>query len=460
VSETQTSPSEPEAAPPPGPTPSVPPATVAPAAATAADVATRALLITPGDEEKARQLSIMKKRATGLLVLFAVIFIVAKLLEQRFPWLAIVRATAEAAMVGGLADWFAVTALFRQPLGLPIPHTAIVKTRKDRIGRSLGNFVQHNFLARPVIERHLAGLHISTRIAQWASKQENARLLARQLAGGLARAVEALPDEEVRLAIHGGLVSRGRKTQVAPILGDVLSLVAADGRHQALLDQVLRLVDRFVEENKDLIRDRIATESPWWVPTAIDEKVYQKIVAGVERMLDEVRATPSHPMRAQFDKVVREFIEDLRTSPEVIARAEALKERLLDQPVVHELTDSVWESARRSITKYAGPDAPSPEPVERTIVTLAEGLLENHDLRHELDQAITNLALGVLDQHREEVGALIARTVAEWDADAASQKIEIQVGKDLQYIRINGTLVGGLVGLLLFLLSAGVDRVR
>ena len=429
------------------------------AAAVAAPVPS-AFLITPGDEEKARQLAIMKRRASGLLVVFAAIFVVAKLLEGRWPWLAAVRATAEAAMVGGLADWFAVTALFRQPLGLPIPHTAIVKTRKDRIGRSLGNFVQHNFLARHVIARHLAGLHVATRIATWASKPENAQRLARQVAGGLARAVEALPDDEVKHAIHGGIVSRGHKTRVAPILGDVLSLVAADGRHQALLDQVLRLVDRFVEDNKDLIRERIATESPWWVPTAIDDKVFQKLVAGIERMLDEVRAQPHHPMRAQFDKVLGEFIENLRTSPEVIARAEAMKDRLLDQPVVAELTDSIWESTRRSISKYAGPDAPSPEPVARTIVTLAESLLDNHELRHELDEAICNLAIGVIEQHREEVGALIARTVAEWDADAASQKIEIAVGKDLQYIRINGTLVGGLVGLLLFLLSAGVDRFR
>ena len=423
-----------------------------------ADPFTSPLVFSADDAEKARQLAVMKRRASGLLVVFAVLFVVTKLLEARWPWLAAVRATAEAAMVGGLADWFAVTALFRQPLGLPIPHTAIVKTRKERIGRSLGNFVQHNFLARPVIARHLAGLHIATRVAEWASHPDNARRVARQIAGGLARAVDALPDEEVREAIHSGLVARGRRTKVAPILGDVLSLVAADGRHQVLLDQVLRLVDRFVEENKELIRERIATESPWWVPTAIDDKVYEKIVNGVERMLDEVRAQPEHPMRAQFDRVLLEFIENLHASPEVIARAEAMKDRLLEQPVVAELTDSVWESARRSLAKYAGPDAPSPEPLERAIITLAGSLLENHAQRHELDEALCNLALGVLEQHRTEVGALIARTVAEWDADAASQKIEIAVGKDLQYIRINGTLVGGLVGLLLWTLSTLFDR--
>ena len=207
-----------------------------------------------------------------------------------------------------------------------------------------------------------------------------------------------------------------------------------------------------------MIRERIATESPWWVPTAIDDKLYQKIVAGIERMLDEVRAQPDHPMRTQFDRVLGEFIENLRPSPEVIARAEQMKEKLLEQPVVHELTDSVWESARKSIAKYAGPEAPSPAPLERAIITLAEQVLENHQMRHELDEAICGLALGVIEQHRTEVGALIARTVAEWDPDAAARKIEVAVGRDLQFIRINGTLVGGLVGLLLFLISAGVDR--
>jgi uncharacterized membrane-anchored protein YjiN (DUF445 family) len=442
-----TSADTPQAPPPPPPTHPLPPAhVVAP------------FVLTADDEVKARNLAVMKRRATGLLVVFAGIFVVAKLLEARWPWIAAIRATAEAAMVGGLADWFAVTALFRQPLGLPIPHTAIVKTRKDRIGRSLGNFVQHNFLARPVLARHLAGLQVASRVAGWARQPENARKIARQLAGGLARAVEVLPDDDVKLAIHDVVVSRGRRMHVAPILGDVLSLIAADGRHQALLDRVLILVDRFVDENRELIRTRIATESPWWVPTAIDEKLYQKIVAGIERTLDEAREQPGHPLRAQFDKVLHDFIENLRTSPEVIAKAEGLKDRLLEAPVVSELSGSIWDGARRAIGRYAGPEAPAPEALERAIVNVAETILDNAALHAEIDEAICNIALNLLEQHRTEVGSLIARTVAEWDADAASRKIEIQVGKDLQYIRINGTLVGGLVGLLLFLLSAAFDR--
>src|SRR5918999_345505 len=224
------------------------------------------------EAERARRLAVMKRRATGLLVLFTALFIASRLLEPRYPWLAAVRAVSEAAMVGGLADWFAVTAIFRHPLGIPIPHTAIVPTRKDRIGRSLGNFVQKHFLTREVLTRHLSGLQIARRIATWASQPENARTVASQVAAGVARAAEVLPGDDVREAIHSSLVSRGRATQVAPILREVLSFVAADGRHQVLLDRALELVAGLVHQNRDAIRERGGTETPWWVPTVIDEK--------------------------------------------------------------------------------------------------------------------------------------------------------------------------------------------
>jgi uncharacterized membrane-anchored protein YjiN (DUF445 family) len=395
----------------------------------------------------------MKRRATGLLVAFTGLFIASRLLESRYPWLAVVRAISEAAMVGGLADWFAVTALFRQPMGLPIPHTAIVPTRKDRIGRSLGNFVQKHFLTREVITRHLTGLQAARRIATWASQPENARRIATQVASGLARAAEVLPGDEVRDAIHTSLISRGRATQVAPILGEVLSFIAADGRHQVLLDRALELVAGLVHQNRDAIRERVGTETPWWVPTVIDEKLYQKIVAGVERMLAEVREEPDHPVRVQFDRVLEEFIEGLKHSPDMISRAERAKERLLEAPVVAELSGSLWESTRRSLLRYADPDGPSPAPLERGITAAAEAVLANAALLAEIDAAIINATVAAVERYRPEIAALIERTVADWDAEDATRRIEIAVGRDLQFIRINGTLVGGLVGLLLYLLA-------
>ncbi|MDQ3949376.1 MAG: DUF445 domain-containing protein [Gemmatimonadota bacterium] len=410
------------------------------------------------DTERARRLAVMKRRATGLLVAFTGLFVASRLLESRYPWLGVVRAVSEAAMVGGLADWFAVTALFRQPMGLPIPHTAIVPTRKDRIGRSLGNFVQKHFLAREVISRHLSGLQIARRLATWASQPENSRRIAVQVAGGLARAAEVLPGDEVREAIHTSLVSRGRATQVAPILGEVLSFVAADGRHQVLLDRALELVAGLVHQNRDAIRERVGTETPWWVPTVVDEKLYQKIVSGVERVLAEVREQNDHPVRIQFDRALEDFIEGLKHSPDMIERAERAKERLLEAPVVAEISGSLWESTRRSLLRYADPNGPSPAPLERGITAAAEAVLANEALLAEIDAAIINATVSAVERYRPEIAALIERTVADWDAEDATRRIEIAVGRDLQFIRINGTLVGGLVGLLLYLLSELVPR--
>jgi uncharacterized membrane-anchored protein YjiN (DUF445 family) len=416
------------------------------------------MLVVRDDSEKARQYAIMRRRATALLGVFALLFVAVTVVMRLYPglspfWMGLLRATAEAAMVGGVADWFAVTALFRHPLGIPIPHTAIVARRKDRIGRSLGNFVGNNFLAREVIARQLHGMRLGERAATWLSEPEHQARVARAIAGGVARAAEAIPDGELRVSVQETVVHQLRRVHVAPLLGDVLALATTDDRHQDFLDRLVKLVNRIVEDNKELIRVRIAEESPWWVPGAVDDKLYQKIVIGIERTLAEVAADDEHPLRSQFDKALRDFVEKLHTSPETIARAEAMKERLLDHPAVAELTDALLGAARTSLARYAGPDAPTPEPLERALGAIAERALGNEALLRDVDESVERLVLGIVDQYRPEVAELIARTVEGWDASDASAKIEVQIGRDLQFIRINGTLVGGLVGMLLYLVS-------
>jgi uncharacterized membrane-anchored protein YjiN (DUF445 family) len=416
------------------------------------------MLVVRDDSEKARQYAIMQRRATALLGVFALLFVAVTVVMRLYPglspfWMGLLRATAEAAMVGGVADWFAVTALFRHPMGIPIPHTAIVAQRKDRIGRSLGNFVGNNFLAREVIARQLHGMRLGERAARWLSEPEHQARVARAIASGVARAADAIPDAELRASVQETVVHQLRRVHVAPLLGDVLALATTDDRHQDFLDRLVKLVNRIVEDNKELIRVRIAEESPWWVPGAIDDKLYQKIVAGIERTLAEVAADDAHPLRSQFDKALRDFVEKLHTSPETIARAESMKERLLDHPAVAELTDALLGAARTSLARYAGPDAPSPEPLERALGAIAERALGNEALLQDVDESVERLVLGIVDQYRPEVAELIARTVEGWDASDASAKIEVQIGRDLQFIRINGTLVGGLVGTLLYLVS-------
>ena len=416
------------------------------------------MLVVRDDTEKALQYAIMRRRATALLAAFTVLFIAAATIRHLYPglspfWIGLVRATAEAAMVGGVADWFAVTALFRHPMGIPIPHTAIVAQRKDRIGRSLGNFVGNNFLAREVIARQLAGMKLGERAARWLAEPHHQRRVARAIAGGVARAVEAVPDDDLQSSVQGAVVAQLRKVHVAPLLADLLALATTDDRHQEFLDRIVTLVNRIVEENKELIRIRIAEESPWWVPGAVDDKLYQKIVSGIERTLAEIAADDAHPLRAQFDKTLRDFVEKLHTSPETIARAEAMKERLLEHPAVGELSGALLATGRTALAKYAGPGAPTPEPLERALGAVAERALGNEALLRDVDESVERLVLGVVDQYRPEVAELIARTVEGWDATAASAKIEVQIGRDLQFIRINGTLVGALVGLLLYLVT-------
>ena len=406
------------------------------------------------DPNKQIQLDRMKRRATGLLVGATVLFVLSLALERQFPWLAFVRATAEAAMVGGLADWFAITALFRHPLGIPIPHTAIIPSRKDRIGRSLGGFVQNNFLSREVIAARLHGLHIAERIAKWISDPSNSNRIAHHVATGLAGTAAVLRDEDVQAMIDRAVVTRVRKTQVAPVLGNVLSLLTADNRHQELLDEALRLVTDAVSRNEELIRQRIREESPWWVPEAVDDKIHDKVVVAIENTLRQVAADPAHPLRERFDTALATFIERLKTSPELNARAEEIKEDILANPAVRQFSATIWGDTKEALTRYADrKETDPPGAVEQGLMKLGTAVLGDADLMAKVDSWILDAVLYAVEQFRDEVAQLISYTVGQWDAEETSKKIELQIGKDLQYVRINGTLVGGLVGLLLYTIT-------
>ena len=397
----------------------------------------------------------MKRLASGMLVLSSAIFLAARTFERAHPWVGFVRAAAEAAMIGGIADWFAVTALFRHPLGIPIPHTAIIPEKKDQVGRTLGGFIQKNFLARDVIAVRLRGLRIGERLARWLSEPANARTIARQAANAIARALPLLEDEDVQRMIDGTVASRIRNTEVAPLLGKLLSLITAGDRHQELLDEAIRLAARAVAENHDLIRDRIAAESPWWVPTRVDDKIHEKIVGSIERTLQDIRDDAGHPLRVRFDQALHQFTERLQYDPAVIAKAEQIKNDTLDADVVRTFSLSLWTDAKDALLRYAERATSAEEPgrvsaLERGLTTIGEALLADPELLARADDAIVDAVLAVVDKHQDEVGALIAGTVAAWDPEVTSKRIELAIGRDLQFIRINGTVVGGLVGLALY----------
>ncbi len=405
-------------------------------------------------EAKQLMLDRMKRRATGLLVVMSGVFLVTLLLEPRYPWLGYVRATAEAAMVGGLADWFAITALFRHPLNIPIPHTAIIPNRKDRIGRTLGNFVQHNFLSPDVLGPRLLAIQPSRRVAEWLRRPENARLVASHAASAFRSATDVVKDEDVHALLERSVIEPLRQRPIAPMLAKGLVLLTANDRHQQLLDRVINGLAKLIVENEEFIRHRIHTESPWWVPGFVDEKVHAKVVAGIQHTLIEVAADPGHPLRRQFDDLLTDWIVRLQESPEVIARADAVKQQLFDNPTSRSMSASLWDEVKRVLDSQAAPDGDAPPgALERGLVALAGGALDDETLLAKLDGWIVDAVLRVVEQHRHEVGRLIEQTVSNWDPQETSQRLELAVGRDLQFVRINGTLVGGLVGLILYTVS-------
>ena len=401
-------------------------------------------------EERQRSLDRMKRRATGLLVLMGAVFVATSLLEGQHVWVGYVRATAEAALVGGIADWFAITALFRHPLNIPIPHTAIIPARKDRIGRSLGNFVQNNFLSPEVLTAKLRAAQISRRAAEWLGDPERARTAAQHLASMLRSAGSVIRDEDVHALLDRSVVEPLRRMAIAPVLAKGLALLTVDDRHQQLLDRVIHGLTRLVAENEALIRERIREESPWWVPELVDDRIHQKVLGGIERTLFEVGADPNHPLRHQFNELLADWMVQLQESPEVIARAEAIKQQVLDPETSGRLAASLWEELKQVLGRQTLSNDGAPGAVARGLAALAAAALDDAALLEKIDGWVIGAVLRVVEQHRGEVGQLIAQTVSSWDPQETSRRIELLVGRDLQFIRINGTLVGGLVGLLIY----------
>jgi uncharacterized membrane-anchored protein YjiN (DUF445 family) len=417
--------------------------------------AAKSLPIAGFDEKvRAKQLQEMKLRAAGLLVLAAIAFAVSHYFRAEYPWLGWVQAFSEAAMVGGLADWFAVTALFRHPLGIPIPHTAIIPSRKDRVGEVLGAFVERNFLNRNVIEQRLLEARLGERLARFLSQPANSKAVARHAARGLVAAAESLRDDEMQSMIDSAILDRIKAARVAPFIGRGLSLITAGNRHQELLDEGIRLAARAVTENEDIIRKRIEAETPWWIPGAIDEKILRKIVDGIERTLKEVGDDINHPLRKRFDAALAKFIEDLHTSPEVMERAEQLKDEMLSADAVRHFSSSIWTDTKASLVRRAErAEETDVDTISTGLAKLGAAILDDPELLERVDGWLRTGVLGLVERYQSEVSELIAATVRGWDPTATSERIELAIGRDLQFIRINGTVVGGLVGLILYAIT-------
>jgi uncharacterized membrane-anchored protein YjiN (DUF445 family) len=403
--------------------------------------------------ERRRALNRMKLVATGLLVLAAVVFVVAR----RFPedtLAGYIEAFAEAAMVGALADWFAVTALFKHPLGLPIPHTAIIPERKDDIGRGLGTFVQGNFLSGPVIAEKIRSVGVAIKLGEYLADPHNARKIGDNAGDAVQAAVDVLRDEDVAPVVEQMVTDRVAAVPAAPLAARVLEAAMVDGHHQLAIDSLLKGVDGYLDRNTTSLRDRLDEESPWWVPEAIDDRIFEKLVGAVRRFVDEVGGQPDHQVRVHFDERARELVDRLRNSPEMEARGEELKAQLLAHPALRTWTSTLWQDLKVTLVEASGdPDSELRARLEAGVVRLGETLQTDPELQAKVDGWVERTAIYLLDQYRDEVADLISGTVERWDANDASRRIELQVGRDLQFIRINGTVVGGLVGVVIHALT-------
>ena len=401
----------------------------------------------------------MRRLATGLLVLMALVFLAALYFEPGVPQLGYVRAFAEAAMVGALADWFAVTALFRHPLGIPIPHTAIIPRNKDRIGENMGRFVEENFLAPPLVAERVAHVDFAGKLAKWLAEPAQGAWLAGGIASILPRILHALDDDDLRRFAGEHLVAGVRKIDFATIAAEVLELLTRDNRHHVLVTQLIDQAKDLLEEFKPQIRERVRKEVWWGLRTvAVDEVLYTRIIDALERFLEELRDTPTHEMRARIDARLHRLIADLRQSPEFRAMGESLVQQLLENRELQAYMGIVWHEVRdRVLADAALPASAIRSQLQASIGNVGLALLGDRAMQEKLNVWVRREIVEQVAAHGHHVAALIADTVRRWDPETITQKVETEIGKDLQYIRINGTLIGGLVGLLLYLFAKGVS---
>lgn len=393
----------------------------------------------------------MRVVATGLLLLMAALFLVARSQIGTHPAWGFLRAFAEAAMVGGLADWFAVTALFRRPLGLPIPHTAIIPENKERIGDQLARFLRDNFLLTRVLAVRMRRLDVAGAIARWLTDPAEAaggrfRAGASRMA---AQALEALDPQRLGGMVKSAMAGRLRDMDVAPLLGQSLRAAMVDGRHLPLLDKVLKWAARALSANEHLIRnmvhERAGSILRW---TGLDETLANKIIDGLQGLIEDVADDPGHPLRLKAEEGLELLAYDLQHDPETRARVEAFKAELIDNPAMQRWLDGLWEQARGMLLAIAqDPERAMGGQLGDLLRQLGTTLQQDQRLARSINRFTRRAVASIAADYGDGIVRLVSETVRGWDAQTITRRLENAVGRDLQYIRINGTLVGGLVGL-------------
>jgi uncharacterized membrane-anchored protein YjiN (DUF445 family) len=407
-----------------------------------------------GDAGRRVGLRRMKLVALGFLVGATGVFLACRWVQVQGGaafWVGYVGAAAEAGMVGALADWFAVTALFKHPLGIPIPHTAIIKRKKDQLGEGLGTFVRENFLSPSVVETKLRDAQVPGRLGKWLSETPHAERVAGETATVLRVLVELLRDDDVQQVIDRMIVRRIGEPQWGPPVGRVLGTLLAENRQEALIQLLADRAFQWSLNAGEVIARVVERDSPSWSPRFVDQLVGDRIHRELMDFTDKVRRNPDHELRRSATRFLFEFAEDLQHDPDTIARADAVKEQLMAREEIGKAAATAWRTLKRLVLE--GVDDPSSTLRSRiadTVVRVGESLRDDADLRDGVDNWIVRAAQHLVTQYGVEITAIITETIERWNADEASRRIELHVGRDLQFIRINGTVVGALAGLVIY----------
>jgi uncharacterized membrane-anchored protein YjiN (DUF445 family) len=403
------------------------------------------------DAVRRTRLRRMKAVALGLLVLAAVVYVVT--LDKGGFW-GFVNAGAEASMVGAMADWFAVTALFRHPLGVPVPHTALIPRRKDDFGRSLEEFFAENFLQEQVIRERLAAADIAGRVGAWLADPTHARRVAQEAATVVALGLRRLKDEDVAAVVQEVLIPRFIAEPIAPVAGGLLQEVVADNAHHGLVDLALEEAHRWLVHNQETFTDIVGERAPKWAPERLNEVVTNRLHLEVVRWVADIRADPDHHARRALDSLLAQLAEDLLNDPATQERAENLKRRVLEQPQTLVTGMSLWSAFRRALLDALDDvDGQLRERITRELAAFGARIGTDDALRGRLDAWGADFAVWAIGRYGEELTSVITATIERWDGQEAARRIELHVGRDLQFIRINGTIVGGLVGVIIHAVS-------
>lgn len=389
--------------------------------------------------------------ATGMLVVMAGVYLLARAFADLHPAIGFVKAFAEAAMVGGLADWFAVTALFRHPLGLPIPHTAIIPRNKDRIGDTLAQFLKDNFLTPAVVARRMRHMDVAAAAGRFLADPDHggAGRLREGASRLLADILDALDDDRLGGMAKGAIASRIRALEVSPLLGQSLEAAMAEGRHIPLLDGIINRAALIVASNEEIIRDMVherAGRILRW--TGLDENVADALITGLNKLLYDMADFPDHPLRIRVNEMLADLGYDLQHDREMQAKVARLKEEIVENPAMQRWIDGLWEQARAALLRAArDPDKTMAGKFGEALRQLGTTLQQDDSLRDTINRFARRATVGATASYGDSIVRLVSDTVRGWDASRVTDRVENAVGRDLQYIRINGTLVGGLVGL-------------